>query len=108
MLPFTEPLSYDFAAVCRERHSPDLDFKLGKVSNKQISILLKETLSLLYDNDLDEADLNVESRVAVYGCFYYVEGFRMAPIYMRKAPTPSGKFRSRRLPQVFTVRLNDG
>jgi SagB-type dehydrogenase family enzyme len=74
MLPFTEPIMYDFASVCRERHSPDFDFRLGNVNQTEISTLLKETFSLLYSNDLDETDRNVKPLVALYGCFYNVEG----------------------------------
>ncbi|MCQ6277687.1 SagB family peptide dehydrogenase [Bacillus sp. EB600] len=74
MLPYTEPITYDFASVCRERHSPDFDFRLGKVNQTQISTLLKEALSVVYRNDLEEADWNADLHVVLYGCFYNVEG----------------------------------
>lgn len=75
MLPFTEPLSYDLASVCRERHSPDIDFVMGKVSQKTISTLLKETFSFSYQNDLDDnTDEYPETRLSLYGFFYNVEG----------------------------------
>ncbi|MFZ7944913.1 MULTISPECIES: SagB family peptide dehydrogenase [Bacillaceae] len=74
LLPYAESFSYDFAAVCRERHSPDLDFIMGKVSQTQLSTLLKETFSFSYQNDLDGTHGNVESRVSLYGSFYNVEG----------------------------------
>lgn len=74
MLPFVEPLSSDFAAVCRERHSPDIDFTLKKVSLREISTLLRETAVFEYDNDLDEAEGNAKPRVHLYGCFYNAEG----------------------------------
>jgi SagB-type dehydrogenase family enzyme len=74
MLPFTEPFSYDFASICRERHSPDMDFMMRKVSQMQFSTLLKETLSLSYQNDLNDTYEKVEPHVTLYGSFYNVEG----------------------------------
>ncbi|MBS4210607.1 SagB family peptide dehydrogenase [Bacillus sp. FJAT-50079] len=74
MLPFEEGFSYDLASVCRERHSPDIDFMIGKVSQTQLSTLLKETFSYSYQNDLDETYGNIESRMSLYGSFYNVEG----------------------------------
>ncbi|MCM3570103.1 SagB family peptide dehydrogenase [Neobacillus mesonae] len=73
-LPRAECFSYNLASVCRERHSPDVDFILGKVSQTQLSTLLKETFSFSYQNDLDDAKGHVENRVSLYGCFYNVEG----------------------------------
>jgi len=73
-LPFSEGFSYDLASVCRERHSPDIDFMIGKVSQTQLSTLLKETFSFSYQNDLDEPNGNIETRVSLYGSFYNVEG----------------------------------
>lgn len=73
MLPFTEPISYDLATVCRKRHSPDADFLIGKVSQAQIATLLKETIFFSYQNDLDRADGNIESRLALVSCIYHVE-----------------------------------
>lgn len=74
LLPFTECLSYDLASICRERHSPDIDFVLGKVSQTQLSSLLKEAYSFSYQNDHDATQGNLESRFSLYGCFYNVEG----------------------------------
>jgi SagB-type dehydrogenase family enzyme len=74
MLPFTEVLKYDLAAVCRERHSPDLDFRLGNINQLQLATLLKETLAFAYNHDLVEADEKLENRVTLYGCFSNVEG----------------------------------
>ncbi|WP_462412892.1 SagB family peptide dehydrogenase [Neobacillus sp. Marseille-QA0830] len=74
MLPYTEPFSYDFAAACRERHSPDLDFMMGSVSIKTISTLLRETFSFSYQNDLDGMQENPETRLSLNGFFYNVEG----------------------------------
>jgi SagB-type dehydrogenase family enzyme len=74
-LPHMKPLSYDLAAVCRKRYSPDMDFVLGKVSQPQLAALLQEAMaSFSYWNDLDEAHGNPESRVSLYGCLYNVEG----------------------------------
>ena len=74
LLPFTERFSYDLASVCRKRHSPDIDFMIGKVSQTQLSTLLKETFSFSYQNDLDDTHGNIETRVSLYGSFYNVEG----------------------------------
>ncbi|MCK0470547.1 SagB family peptide dehydrogenase [Halalkalibacter sp. APA_J-10(15)] len=73
-LPFTECLSYDLASVCRKRYSPDNDFMLGKVSQAQLSTLLKETFSFSYQNDLDDTQGQIETRLSLYGSFYNVEG----------------------------------
>lgn len=73
-LPPAKRLSYDLASVCRKRHSPDMDFIMGKVSQPQLANLLQEaTASFSYRNDLDGADRQ-ESRVSLYGCLYNVEG----------------------------------
>lgn len=84
MLPFAEQISYDLAEVCRERHSPDLDFKLGKVSQLQISTLLKGASTPKYENDLVEANDHVESRLAIYGCLSNVEGIPNGAYYYEK------------------------
>ncbi|MFC4799698.1 SagB family peptide dehydrogenase [Neobacillus sp. GCM10023253] len=74
MLPFTESFSYDLASVCRERHSPDIDFILEKVSQTQLATLFKEVFSRPYQNDLDGTDGKTGTRVSLYGFFYNVEG----------------------------------
>ena len=74
LLPFMESLSYDFASLCRKRHSPDIDFIMGKVSQWQLSTLLKETFSFFYQNDLDDTEGNISERISLYGSFYNVEG----------------------------------
>jgi SagB-type dehydrogenase family enzyme len=74
LLPFPECFLYDFASVCKERHSPDIDFIIGKVSQIQLSNLLKETFSFSYQNDLADTLGDFESRISLYGCFYNVEG----------------------------------
>jgi SagB-type dehydrogenase family enzyme len=73
-LPITECFSYDLASVCRNRYSPESDFTLGNVSQTQLSTLLKETFSFLYQNDLDNTQGQIETRFSLYGSFYYVEG----------------------------------
>ncbi|MDR7002087.1 SagB family peptide dehydrogenase [Neobacillus niacini] len=74
MLPFTETFSYDLVAICRERHCPDIDFMMDKVSQTQLSTLLKETFSLSYQNDLGDTHGVLETRVFLYGSFTNVEG----------------------------------
>ncbi|MCM3584811.1 SagB family peptide dehydrogenase [Mesobacillus maritimus] len=74
LLPFTEGFSYDFATVCRKRYSPDLDFTLGGVSQTQLSTLLKELYSFSYQNDLDDTQGQIETRVSLFGSLYQVEG----------------------------------
>ncbi|MED3563290.1 SagB family peptide dehydrogenase, partial [Bacillus xiapuensis] len=74
MLPFTEPFSYDLASVCRERHSPDLDFIMGNVSQRTVSTLFSEIFSFLYQNDLADTIEYPENRLSLNGFFYNVEG----------------------------------
>ncbi|GAA0337402.1 SagB family peptide dehydrogenase [Bacillus carboniphilus] len=74
-LPRMERLSYDLASVCKKRFSPDMDFRIGKVSKEQLATLLQEATSAnLYRNDLDEANQKQESRVSLYVCLNNVEG----------------------------------
>ncbi|KRF67682.1 NADH oxidase [Bacillus sp. Soil768D1] len=74
-LPPAKRLSYDLAAVCRKRFSPEMDFALGKVSQPQLATLMHEaTASFSYRNDLDGAHNKHEPRVSLYGCLYNVEG----------------------------------
>lgn len=74
-LPRVEPLSYDFASVCRKRYSPDMDFVLGKVTQLQLAgLLLEATASFSYRNDLDGASQKSGDRVSLYGCLHHVEG----------------------------------
>ena len=74
LLPNAEYFSYDLASVCKKRYSPDIDFMLGKVSQTHLSTLLKETFSFSYQNDLDDTQGHVETRVSLFGSFYNVEG----------------------------------
>ncbi|MDM5224944.1 SagB family peptide dehydrogenase [Cytobacillus sp. NJ13] len=74
-LPHVNRISYDLASVCRKRFSPDMDFVSGKVSQDQLSALLKEAAeSCLYRNDLDMALENRASRVTLFVCLNNVEG----------------------------------
>ncbi|WP_417899702.1 SagB family peptide dehydrogenase [Bacillus haimaensis] len=76
-LPHMKRLSYDLAAVCQKRFSPDMDFIFGKVSQSQLATLLQEAFSaFLYRNDLDEANNKHVSRVSLYGCLNNVEGIQ--------------------------------
>lgn len=73
-LPSVERMTYDLASACRKRYSPERDFVMGKVSQEQLAMLLKEaTSSYCYRNDLDEDRDHPESRVTLYGCVYNVE-----------------------------------
>jgi SagB-type dehydrogenase family enzyme len=74
-LPHAARLSYDLAAVCRKRYSPESDFVMGRVSQTQLAALLQEAAaSFSYRNDLDGAQEKHASRVSLYGCLYGVEG----------------------------------
>ncbi len=75
VLPRVKRLSYDLAAVCRKRYSPEADFVLDRISQEQLAALLLEaTASFQYRNDLDGARESPRPRVALYGCLYGVEG----------------------------------
>lgn len=72
-LPHVQRLSYDFAMACRKRYSPDRDFVISKVSQKQLAELLQEaTASFSYTNDLDGTKPNSASRVSLYVCVHNV------------------------------------
>jgi SagB-type dehydrogenase family enzyme len=74
-LPECEPLVYDLAEASKNRFSPDIDFVMRKVSQQQLAVLLKESMSgFSYRNDLDDVFLNNEFRVSIYGCLNNVEG----------------------------------
>ncbi|MGG4265599.1 SagB family peptide dehydrogenase [Peribacillus simplex] len=73
-LPIVKRLSYDLASACRNRFSPEMDFVLGKVSQRQLAALLQEaSAAFSYRNDLDETNENNEHRVSLYVCLYNVE-----------------------------------
>ncbi|WP_144932643.1 SagB family peptide dehydrogenase [Paenibacillus sp. 32O-W] len=74
-LPVVERLSYDLAAACRRRSSPDLDFVMRPVSLRQLAALLQEAAaSLVYAHDLNGSPESVLSRISIYGCLKGVEG----------------------------------
>jgi SagB-type dehydrogenase family enzyme len=74
-LPEIESFTYDFASVCKNRYSPEMDFTMGKVSQQRLAALLKgATQSYSFRSDIDEIFYDREPRVSIYGCFYNVEG----------------------------------
>ncbi|MFE5320920.1 SagB family peptide dehydrogenase [Paenibacillus sp. NPDC056579] len=74
-LPSVKRLSFDLAAASRARHSPESEFVLGRVTAHQLAALLQEAaVSFAYRNDLDGVAESLPTRVALYGCFYNVEG----------------------------------
>ncbi|MGM0867365.1 MAG: SagB family peptide dehydrogenase [Bacillota bacterium] len=74
-LPEMEPFTYDFVEICKNRYSPEMDFVMGKVSQKWLSTILKKaTQSYSFRSDIDEVPYANESGVSIFGCFYNVEG----------------------------------
>jgi len=74
-LPHMKRLLYDLASVSRRRYSPDSDFRMSKVSQEQLALLLQETIdSFRYWNDIDGGHENSVSRVSLYVCLYNVDG----------------------------------
>ncbi|PFA69232.1 NADH oxidase [Bacillus sp. AFS015802] len=74
-LPEMDSFTYDFVEACKNRHSPEMDFVMEKVSQEQLSALLKRaTHSYSYRSDIDEVFNGREPRVSIYGCLYNVEG----------------------------------
>jgi SagB-type dehydrogenase family enzyme len=74
-MPHVERLSYDLAAICRKRYSPESDFVLSKVTQSEVAALLQEaTASYSYHNDLQGPHENPLSRMFLYCCLYHVEG----------------------------------
>ncbi len=94
VLPTVKRLSYDLSSVCQKRHSPEMDFVLGKVSQEQLATLLQEaTLSFTYRNDLDGEHENPPSRVSLYGCFYNVEDVPNGAYYYDSTAHALGRIR---------------
>lgn len=82
----TESMAYDLAEVSKNRSSPEMDFVLTRVSQKQLASLLQEsTAAFSYRNDLDEIYCSQEPRVSIYGCFYNVEGITNGAYYYSQA-----------------------
>jgi SagB-type dehydrogenase family enzyme len=74
-LPQAKRLSYDLAAVCRARYSPETEFVMGRVTREELAALLQEvSLSFPYRNDMDGTQGQTTPRVALYGCIYGVDG----------------------------------
>ncbi|MDM5155094.1 SagB family peptide dehydrogenase [Bacillus sp. DX1.1] len=70
-----EKVSYDFAAACRKRYSPEMDFVNEKINRKQVTNLLHETMaSFAYQNDLDETHKELTDCVSLNVCLSGVEG----------------------------------
>ncbi|MGE6204674.1 SagB/ThcOx family dehydrogenase [Guptibacillus hwajinpoensis] len=73
-LPKSRELTKNFARVCQNRYSPEMDFNAQKIDQVLLASLLKEsTDSYRYANNLDKEE-NQVPRVSIYGCFYHVEG----------------------------------
>ncbi len=69
-LPPHDRLKYDFTTVCRKRYSPDMDFAMKKVTQRELSILLQEAATnFVHQNDLGDSGDKIE----LYGCFYNVQ-----------------------------------
>ncbi|AFC32544.1 hypothetical protein PM3016_5874 [Paenibacillus mucilaginosus 3016] len=74
-LPLVKRLNFDLAAAGRARYSPESEFVLSRVTAQQLAALLHEAAaSFAYRSDLDGAGEASPHRVAIYGCFYNVEG----------------------------------
>lgn len=74
-LPLAPPMSYDLAQACHNRHSPETEFVLGKVTMRQLSALLQEVAaSLPYRNDLGDPEAPLPNRIQLYVCLVHVEG----------------------------------
>jgi hypothetical protein len=76
-LPSAERLHVDLASVSRRRYSPNGDFVLSKVSQEQLALLLRETItSYSYANDLDKREREHPhlNRVSLFCCTHNVDG----------------------------------
>ncbi|MGE6755513.1 SagB family peptide dehydrogenase [Rossellomorea sp. NPDC071047] len=74
-LPEIESYTYDFVEACKNRHSPEMDFVMGRVSQERLSTLLKlATHSYAFRSDIEDVYVGKENRVSIYGCLYNVEG----------------------------------
>ncbi|CAG9614445.1 hypothetical protein BACCIP111899_03675 [Bacillus rhizoplanae] len=75
VLPRIKRMSYDLAAACRNRFSPEMDFSFRKMSQEQLTTLLYDaTASFTYRNDLDETYEARMTRVSLYVCLFGIEG----------------------------------
>ncbi len=74
-LPEIESFTYDFAEACKHRYSPEMDFVMGKVSQRLLGTILKKaTQSFTFRSDLDDVFSGKEPGVSIFGCLYNVEG----------------------------------
>lgn len=74
-LPEVQSLNGDFAATCRGRYSPGLDFIGGHSTLAELSTLLAMTTSSFpYNHDLDSASEVSEARIAIVGCVHGIDG----------------------------------
>ncbi|GMA63825.1 SagB family peptide dehydrogenase [Alicyclobacillus fastidiosus] len=74
-LPAAQRPTDDFAAACRRRFSPALDFVQGHTSLADLSALLSETMmSFAYDNDIDSNRQEFYPRVSLASCVHGVDG----------------------------------
>ncbi|MCD7034204.1 SagB family peptide dehydrogenase [Metabacillus sp. GX 13764] len=71
-LPPAGRLRYDFAEACRNRYSPEMDFRLGKISLGTVGALLGEASAAFRHTN----DLELSGRTSMYLCCYNVEGIR--------------------------------
>ena len=81
-LPQTDSLAFDLAEVSKKRFSPEMDFVLSRLSQQQLAVLLKESISgFTYRNDLDDIYSRQVPRISIYGCLYNVEGIPNGAYY---------------------------
>ncbi len=78
-LPRVSSLSYDLAAVCRQRISPGEDFVLEKIDDAQLAALLSDTVSRVYQRDWLQSRHKPSGQtlgwsVDLYLCLYKVDG----------------------------------
>ncbi|MCL6599748.1 MAG: SagB family peptide dehydrogenase [Alicyclobacillus macrosporangiidus] len=73
-LPAGKRLSFDFAAACRRRYSPGIDFVLQAVQVQQLASLLSEATAPAGDwRDIDGGSGHANA-VELYVCTYAVDG----------------------------------
>lgn len=79
-LPRAGKLAYDFAVVCRKRHSPHTDFVMGPLEASRLATLLSEAMaSFAYRNDLDGLDGSDERRYPRAELYVMLHGVEDVP-----------------------------
>jgi SagB-type dehydrogenase family enzyme len=74
-LPRVSRIAYDLASALKNRYSPETEFVMGKVTGRELAVLLQEATASLDDrNDLLGSLERPEARVFLYVCLYQVEG----------------------------------